>query len=62
MLFSVFCGVSVFDILLIIFATYTYFKNRKLSKKLQEQFKETYKDLKINKEGQIIEKGVDDNA
>lgn len=58
MLFSVFCGVSLFDLLLIGVATFTYFKNRRLNKKLDE----VYSELTINKEGQINEKGVDDNA
>lgn len=56
MLFSVFCGVSLFDILLIIFATYTYFKNRRLAKKYDDALSE----LTINKEGQVYDKEVDD--
>lgn len=52
MLFSVFCGVSLFDILLIIFATYTYFKNRRLSK----QFDNAISELSVNKEGQVFDK------
>lgn len=64
MLFSVFCGVSLFDLLLIVVAIFSYFRNKYLSKKIEKQLKESYGDLKVNKEGQILEEGVqeDNNA
>lgn len=60
MIFSVFCGVSLFDLLLIGVATFSYFRNRRL----QKQHDKLLEDLEINEEGQVLEKGVqeDNNA
>lgn len=62
MLFSVFCGVSLFDILLIISAVSMYIKNKILSKKIEKQLKEC--NMTFTKEGQILEsdKVGDNNA
>lgn len=51
MIFSIFCGVSLFDLLLIGVATFTYFRNKRLQKKLDSALSE----LSINKDGQVYE-------
>lgn len=62
MLFSVFCGVSLFDLLLIICAVSMYIKNKILSKKIEKQLKEF--NMTFNEDGQILEseKVGDNNA
>ena len=64
MIFSVFCGVSLFDLLLIGVAIFYHFRNKYLSRKLDKELLENYGELKVNNEGQIFEEGVqeDNNA